>query len=88
MVKINLSDNAKGPSTPVELGDAVRVIASHSNSRPGMFHFTMKLSEPVVFKRLGSEPVEEICTCPGFMNHRKCWHIAYLSGEGDELDES
>jgi hypothetical protein len=71
--------------TPIDLGDAEQVIISHSASNPGQFHVTVKLNKPVVVKRFGGE-VDVLCSCRGFQNHRKCWHVAFLVGEGDDLD--
>lgn len=74
-----------GPSSPgIELGEAKQITAFHSSSSPGTFHFTMELSEPAVFKRFGGE-VTILCTCKGFFNHRKCWHVAAVAG--DDLDD-
>jgi len=67
MAKINIRPE------PIDLGEAIRVKATHSTSSPGTFHFTMELAKPVIFKRYGGE-VTIICTCPGYRNHRKCWH--------------
>ena len=72
------SDEGLG-SIGVDLGSA-KVMAFHSKTSPGTFHFAMKLEEPVMFKRFGGE-VDLLCTCKGFHNHRKCWHIAVVAGE-------
>lgn len=72
MVKLNVSDmSGSGPT--IDLGSAKEVFASHSKSSPGTFHLTVALEKPAIFKRFGGE-VTIICTCPGFHNHRKCWH--------------
>jgi len=75
MVKINTRPE------PIDLGEAKSIKAFHSKSSPGTFHFTMELAKPVIFKRFGGE-VTILCTCPGFTNHRKCWHV-----EEWDLDE-
>lgn len=88
MVKIKGTPNDEGSAAGIDLGSAAKVMAFHSASSPGTFHFTMRLEEPVMFKRFGGE-VDLLCTCRGFMNHRKCWHIALVAGEDtdDEVSE-
>lgn len=68
-----------GPPEPIELGAADDVLIAHSNSMPGQFHVAVKLQKPVHTKRFGS--TEYVCSCRGFQNHRKCWHVAWLAGE-------
>ena len=77
----------KEASPGVELGKASEIVAFHSASSPGTFHFTMVLEEPAIFKRFGGE-VTVLCTCKGFFNHRKCWHVAAVTGDaiGDSDD--
>jgi hypothetical protein len=74
MVKINTRPE------PVDLGEAKRVKATMSTSSPGLFHFTIELEKPVIFKRYGGE-VTILCTCKGFTNHRKCWHVEEWNSE-------
>jgi hypothetical protein len=76
MVKLNLTESEGGGSEgpTFDLGSAKEVFASHSKSRPGSYHLTVALETPVLFKRFGGDPITIMCTCPGFMNHRKCWH--------------
>lgn len=80
MVKLNAT-----AKTSIELGEAEQVSISHSTSSPGQFHVTVKLKKPVMVKRFGGE-VTLLCSCKGFQNHRKCWHVAYLLD--DELEET
>jgi hypothetical protein len=80
MVKVNMGSQRP---EPIEVGDAEKVILSHSESSPGTFHISVKLSEPVMVKRFGGE-VTALCSCRGFMNHRKCWHLAWLVGEDSD----
>jgi len=81
MVRLGGKDASPG----VELGKASEVVAYHSSSKPGTFHFTFVLEEPAIFKRFGGE-VTILCTCPGFFNHRKCWHVA--ATVGDDISDS
>lgn len=84
MVRIEGTPDEQSTGVGIDLGKASKVMAFHSKTSPGTFHFAMKLEEPVMFKRFGGE-VDVLCTCKGFHNHRKCWHIAIIAG-GD-LDE-
>lgn len=70
---------------PIELGSAKRVIATHSKTSPGTFHFTMELEQPVLFKRFGGE-VSILCTCKGFTNHRKCWHCDHIQIDEEDVE--
>lgn len=71
---------------PIDLGEAKQAIISHSQSSPGKFHITVELEKPVIVKRFGGE-VTILCSCPGFQNARRCWHVAWLNDEGgDSLD--
>jgi len=70
---------------PIDLGAAKRVKATHSQSSPGTFHFTIELEKPVIFKRFGGE-VTILCTCRGFINHRKCWHVEEWTEDAPETD--
>jgi hypothetical protein len=79
MVRLNVSGE-EPEGTAIELGPAKQVIIAHSSSRPGQFHVTVELEEPVIVKRFGGE-VTIVCSCPGFQNHRKCWHVAFLGEE-------
>ncbi|MCA1800017.1 MAG: SWIM zinc finger family protein [Actinobacteria bacterium] len=85
MVRIEGTPTDEGSAAGVDLGKAAKVMAFHSTSSPGTFHFTMKLEEPVMFKRFGGE-VDLLCTCRGFQNHRKCWHIAVVGGEDADAE--
>jgi hypothetical protein len=80
MVRIAGSPDEQGSAVGIDLGKASKVMAFHSKTSPGTFHFAMQLEEPVMFKRFGGE-VDVLCTCKGFHNHRKCWHIAVVAGE-------
>jgi len=71
----------------IDLGSAKQINAFHSKTSPGTFHFAIQFDEPVIFKRFGGE-VTVICTCPGFHNHRKCWHTALVAGDDVEGDGS
>lgn len=85
MVRITGTPDEQGVAVGIELGAASQVMAFHSKTSPGTFHFAMKLAAPVMFKRFGGE-VDLLCTCRGFHNHRRCWHIAALAGEETESD--
>lgn len=79
MVKLNTQPE------PIDIGGATEAILCHSTSSPGKFHIAVKLEKPVIVKRFGGE-VTILCSCPGFMNHRKCWHVAWLNGEEERDD--
>lgn len=83
MVRLNTSSAEQSPG--IDLGQASEVVAFHSKTSPGTFHFTIVLATPAIFKRYGGE-VQVLCTCKGFQNHRKCWHIAAVAGQ--DSDES
>jgi hypothetical protein len=83
MVRLNNEFVAK---TSIELGPASQVTISHSTSSPGQFHVTVKLEKPVMVKRFGGE-VQVLCSCRGFQNHRKCWHVAHPLMADDEEEE-
>lgn len=82
MPKINVG--AYRPD-PIDLGKAKRVAMAHSQSSPGHFHFTIELEKAVITKRFGEVTI--LCTCKGFQNHRKCWHVAAMIGEEVDLDD-
>lgn len=77
MVRINFRPE------PIELGKADEVHITHSQSTPGKFHVTVLLAKPVVVKRFGADPVWVLCSCPGFMNHGKCFHRDNMIGQED-----
>ena len=78
MVRLNLgNETPESGGQFIELGPADKIIMAHSSSSPGTFHFAIALADPVVVKRFGGE-VTYLCSCPGFHNHRKCWHVAWL----------
>jgi hypothetical protein len=39
------------------------VYKSASNTRAGLFHYTIVSSDGTI-----------VCTCEGWLNHKKCWH--------------
>jgi len=69
---------------PIDVGGASQAILCHSTSSPGKFHIAVKLEKPVFTKRFGE--ITYVCSCPGFMNHRKCWHVAWLNDEEEHDD--
>lgn len=83
MVRISASANRP---EPIELGSANNIMLTRSQSNPGQWHMTAELEKAVVLKGYGGSGRTIICTCRGFQNHKKCWHIAWLAGE-DTDDE-
>lgn len=83
MVKLNLASEGDKEGPFIDLGEAKQVIMAHSSSSPGKFHFAVELADPVVVKRFGGE-VTKLCSCPGFHNHRKCWHVSLLGEQDNE----
>lgn len=49
------------------------VYTSPSSSRMGMHHYTTLRTDGSV-----------VCSCEGFTNHKKCWHIDLVSAQYDE----
>jgi len=80
-------DGAANEQPGIDLGTAKSITAYHSKTSPGTFHFVIEFDEPVIFKRFGGE-ITVLCTCKGFHNHRKCWHVSLaigtdIDGEGE-----
>lgn len=76
---VRLSDGPK--PEPIDLGPATNVQLTRSQSNPGQWHLTVELEKGVVLKGYGGSGHRVICTCKGFSNHKRCWHVAFMAGE-------
>lgn len=60
-----------------------RVYQARSSSDPMRVHMTVLLDTPLTNTR---GTFEAVCTCPGFTNHRKCWHVTDVLTKAGRLE--
>ena len=75
MPKIKLASPTSFP-----LGGAEEVYITRSKTTPNVYHLTVVLETPLAIKGFGAQDFDIICTCKGFVNHKKCWHIEHAAG--------
>lgn len=69
----------------IPLGAAEKVTLTRSASTPHIYHITVKLESPVVRPGFGIKESTIVCTCKGFINHKKCFHATAMADEFEKV---